>query len=115
MAYELEVDYYNSFWLKKVERASGGNNNNWPGLPWRPTYLNSSGVSSQYPAFPFGAGGAVSNSDATVGYPWYVEEARIKGGFNNNIVSLGVRAYTVDENVNLTNRSNSLIFSGLSA
>ncbi len=114
MAYELEVDYYNSFWIKKVERTAGSGSgaNNWPGLPWNPNFLNSSGVAVSYPTFPFG-GGTVSNSDATVGYPWYVEEARIKGGFNNNIVSLGVRAYTVDENVNLTNRSNSLIFSGV--
>jgi len=115
MAYELEVDYYNSFWLKKVERTAGSGTgaNNWPGLPWDPTYLNSSGVSVTYPAFPFGTGGTVSNNDAAVGYPWYVEEARIKGGFNNDIVSLGVKAYTVDENVDLIDRSNSLIFSGV--
>ena len=45
MAYELEVDYYNSFWLKKVERTAvpGDGGNNWPGLPWVPTYLNSIG------------------------------------------------------------------------
>ena len=114
MAYELEVDYYNSFWIKKVERTAGSGTgaNNWPGLPWDPTYLNSSGVSVSYPAFPFG-GGTVSNSDAAVGYPWYVEEARIKGGFNNDIVSLGVKAYTVDENTDLIDRRNSLIFSGV--
>ena len=115
MAYELEVDYYNSFWLKRVIRqeASGTNNNNWPGLPWNPKYINSSGITASYPTFPFGGGLPILSTEYSTGRPWYVEEARIKGGFNNDIVSLGVKAYTVDDNVDKTNRGHSLIFSGV--
>jgi len=29
---------------------------------------------------------------------WHIEETRIKGGFNNTALELGVRAFLVDEN-----------------
>ena len=110
MSYVLEVDYYNSFWLKKTVRSfgSGSTDNNWPGLPWNPQYINSSGVTSSYPTFPFGSGGF-----ATGDQNWYVEECRIKGGFNNTSLSLGVKAYAVNENRDRVDRSHSLIFSGV--
>ena len=44
---------------------------------------------------------------------WHIEESRIKGGFNNTIMDLGVRAYLVDENYANERRKNAMIFSGL--
>jgi len=115
MAYSLPIKYYNSFLLKKVQTAAVGNDNLWPGLPWTPTKDPYTGSSIDFPPFPFGKlvpptpAGTFEISDED----WYIEEARIKGGFNNTTVDFGVRAYVVEE----TNRSNhsesSLIFSGV--
>jgi len=97
MAYTVGVKYFNSFWIKKALDVAG--NINWPGLPWNP---------SGYPTFPFGSG------TFTTGYQnYYIEETRIKGGFNNPQITLGVRAYTVNENKDALDRTHSLIYSGL--
>ena len=44
---------------------------------------------------------------------WYIEEARIRGGYNNTTVDFGVKAYTVLETNTQQNRPNSLIYSGV--
>jgi hypothetical protein len=44
---------------------------------------------------------------------WIIEESRIKGGFNETQVDLGVRAYLVAESNRGTIRFNSLIYSGI--
>ena len=44
---------------------------------------------------------------------WYAEEARIRGGYNNTNVDLGVKAYLVEENPNQNNRFNTMIYSGI--
>ena len=44
---------------------------------------------------------------------WFVEEARIKGGFNNTSVSFGVKAYLVEEEPQASKRINALIYSGI--
>ena len=44
---------------------------------------------------------------------WYVEEARIRGGYNNTNVDLGVKAYIVEDNINQQHRKSSLIHSGI--
>jgi hypothetical protein len=44
---------------------------------------------------------------------WHVEESRIKGGYNNTTVDLGVRAYSIDENYNEQIIENGLIHSGI--
>jgi len=43
----------------------------------------------------------------------YVEESRIKGGYNEPFVSIGPKAHLVDENYAETRRENALIFSGI--
>jgi hypothetical protein len=98
MSYTIGVKYFNAFWLKRIVNNSSADA--WPGLPWNPT---------GYPVFPFAstplAGATRSN--------FYVEESRIKGGFNNSQVSLGVRAYVVNQNVDALDKKHSLIYSGL--
>ena len=44
---------------------------------------------------------------------WYAEEARIRGGYNNTNVDLGVKAYLVEDNPNQNHRFNSMIYSGI--
>jgi hypothetical protein len=44
---------------------------------------------------------------------WAIEEARIRGGYNNTSVDLGVKAYLVEEDINQQKRTNGLIYSGL--
>ena len=51
---------------------------------------------------------AASNTD-----DWYLEEARIRGGYNNTITDIGVKAHIVENNPNNQNRFNSLIYSGV--
>ena len=46
-------------------------------------------------------------------FDWYEEEARIRGGYNNTIVDLGVKAYITEDNPNQRHRFNSLIYSGI--
>lgn len=44
---------------------------------------------------------------------WHIEESRIKGGYNNTSVDLGVRAYIVDEEYANERRKNAMIYSGI--
>lgn len=122
MGYTIEVNYYNSFVLRKLVRKSepaigkfftdGGD---YPFLPWNPQFMASTGtmwpVNTQthtYGAFGFGSNDPLMENNC-----WYLEESRIKGGFNNSIMDLGVRAYSVNDDTDKTDRTNSLIFSGV--
>ena len=103
MSYTIGVKYFNSFWLKRITETStllGVYTYAWPGLPWNP---------SGYPTFPFNS--TPSNNPTSNNF--YVEESRIRGGFNNAQVSLGVRAYVVNQNLDSQDRKHSLIYSGL--
>ena len=99
MGATLEVKYFNSFWMKQVQGAAtvtNENNPKWPSLEWNPF---------GYPKFPLYA---LTDNDN-----WYIEEARIRGGYNNTIVSLGVRAYLNEKNPVQDVRDSSLIYSGI--
>ncbi len=92
----VEVKYFNSFWAKQVQGSGSYNDPKWPGIEWNPY---------GYPVFPINAQNDVDN--------WYIEEARIKGGYNNSIVSQGVRAYLNEKNPVQDVRESSLIYSGV--
>jgi hypothetical protein len=47
------------------------------------------------------------------GNDWYVEEARIRGGYNNTSVDFGVKAYLAEDFRLQQNRFNSMIYSGI--
>lgn len=58
------------------------------------------------------AGGTTKyNEDSE--YDWFIEESRIRGGYNNVSTDLGVKAYIVEESPNRQNRISSLIYSGI--
>jgi len=90
----LEVSFYNSFLLRKVvgtTKAQGGTNGGqacWPGLPTNPP---------NFPAFPAFASPEVVNAIDLSNYNYFLEEARIEGGFNNSQTELGPRAYLYSE------------------
>lgn len=44
---------------------------------------------------------------------WHIEESRIKGGFNNVAMDLGVRAFVVDNEYSSERRKNAMIYSGI--
>jgi|TARA_R110000803_G_scaffold134939_1_gene201928 hypothetical protein len=98
----IEVKYFNSFVLKKVNNSvnplGGGEVPDWNGSLGIPEPIGG------YPALPAASIG---------GSNWAIEEARIRGGYNNTNVDYGVRAYLVEEEPNASIRSNSLIYSGI--
>lgn len=54
-----------------------------------------------------------SRYSETEGKDWYIEESRIRGGYNNTSVDFGVKAYIVEETNQIDRLSSSLIYSGL--
>ena len=87
----IEVKYFNAFILRKTYNAGDV-----------PTWGGSRGDNT-YPQ----AGLQFDTKS------WFVEEARIKGGFNNTSVSFGVKAYLVEEEPRASKRINALIYSGI--
>ena len=99
MAAIIEVEYFNSFWLKKISDngatyplGQAVPNAIYPGTD--PTGYN---LYNNTPAFP-GPAGNTTYSDTWEG-DWFIEESRIRGGYNNTSVDFGVKAYIEEENV----------------
>jgi len=104
MAVAIELKYFNTFWLKKI--ASLTNNEN------KPVFNN--------PLFPENLPlSYVDENDVTVAIvsdnttDWLIEESRIRGGYNNSTVDLGVKAYLVEDDPTQSNKFSSLIHSGI--
>ena len=97
-----DIEYFNCFLAKKVvdTGAVGPGKATWPSFPWNLT---------GYPTFPLEA----STNETNVLFDWYVEEARIRGGYNNTIVDLGVKAFISESEDTELTLSNGLIYSGL--
>lgn len=156
MAAILELKYFNSFWLKKldtiveVENTGAevednvsnnatinitssnneirvGQNVSWIGAPApnpsvykviSPTQF----ILSEPVTIADGVGllfgpltdfTYIPNAYADGPTDWFIEEARIRGGYNNTNVDLGVKAYIVEDNILQQHRQNSLIYSGV--
>ncbi|MFY8248463.1 MAG: hypothetical protein ACOVJ5_02045 [Gloeomargaritales cyanobacterium] len=100
MAAVVEVKYFNTFILKKV--FAGGNTPVWGGSFGIPTTID--GDNTGYP---------ISTVVPSTTKEWFIEEARIRGGYNNLTVDFGVKAYIVDATNTAAIRSSALIYSGL--
>jgi len=127
MAFDLEIKYYNSFWLKQIttpniSNNSGGASGNhsfvklFPGVP----FLNN--TDNGFPNFPSTSTTAPFSNvyeqgnqfySAVNGSNWIVEESRIRGGYNNTQVDLGVRAYLKEDSNDVRYRKSSLVYSGV--
>ncbi len=96
MSATLELKYFNSYWLKKLSNVVDNN----------PVDPKDVGQPDGYANVPY----LYANDNAN---DWYIEEARIRGGYNNTITDLGVKAHIVEDNPNNQNRFNTLIYSGV--
>ena len=96
MSITLEVGYFNSFYLKRIADIP---------VPLGPVNPLPDTTATPYPW--------VAPSTSTIEEDWYVEESRIRGGYNNTSTDLGVKAYIVEDNDAQQRRSNSLIYSGI--
>ena len=158
MAATLEVNYFNSFWLKKIKSITQ--------IKTVDLVANASSanvINLQSPSVNVGAGQIVTNItgtaftgtvtvvsvaannqditissnqtvalgntlkftgvapdanipqdyDSTPTDDWYIEEARIRGGYNNTTVDFGVKAYLVEDTFSQQHRLSSLIYSGI--
>ena len=94
MAATLELKYFNTFWLKKVASITAQD----PAPAINAQYGNTT-----YPGVP-------QDYAADNAKDWYIEEARIRGGYNNTITDLGVKAYVVEDNPNQQHLFSSLIY-----
>lgn len=101
MAAVIEIKYFNTFLLKKVFPAES-DNPVWGGSFGIPTIIAETNV-----------GWPIADVVTDEEKEWFIEEARIRGGYNNLSVDFGVKAYIVDSNNSASNRFNSLIYSGV--
>ena len=88
MPITLEVGYFNSFYMKRLADLPTGNGET-------------------------GSTNYTSPTTSVIQEDWYVEESRIRGGYNNTSTDLGVKAYIVEDNDAQQRRKNSLIYSGV--
>ena len=91
MATTLELKYFNTFLLKKLKNVVG----NTPSAPTVP-----------YNNVPRAYGTSTARD-------WYIEESRIRGGYNNTTVDFGVKAYIAEDYPEQQNRINTIIYSGI--
>ena len=105
MATTLEVSYFNTFWLKRLKNFAQEQKREQDGT----VTSTSGGTTTGTPNLVTGAGYINNNSYED----WFVEEARIKGGYNNTSVDFGNKAYIVEEESEQITRQNALIYSGV--
>ena len=105
----IEVKYFNSFVLRKtIAKAVSP-----PAVPSTDTVVwnGSFGIpvsEGGYPHYPSTVGAHANDI-----YNWTIEEARIRGGYNNTSTDYGVKAYLVEEEPNASTRINTVIYSGI--
>jgi hypothetical protein len=127
MPFNLEIKYYNSFWLKqntspKVYNSTEFNvgfvkvfpgvpslnysDNEFPNFPDSVASNNTAPYSNAWPV-------DSSSYNSITGSNWIIEESRIRGGFNNTQVELGPKAYLKEDSNSVRYRNSALIYSGI--
>ena len=71
MPVTLEISYFNSFYVKKLQNSDPG------------SVIVAVGNPNTNPQWP----GPTADQDQD----WYIEESRIRGGYNNTSVDIGVK------------------------
>ena len=108
MATTLEVSYFNTFWLKRLK-----NKTQFRELTNDPApdtiYERGGGTTTGTPDLTTGEGYINPN----VYEDWFIEESRIRGGYNNTSVDFGNKAYIVEESDVQERRQNAIIYSGV--
>ena len=120
----IEVDYYNTIWNKRIltpqpvkqtgtvdvipgGAGSAANLGTWPinNVFAPPLSFN--------PGFAVDGGTGVGANDSVSNMNFYTEEMYIRGGYNNDSMSYGVRAYLDEDEPLQQHRFSSLIYSGV--
>ena len=101
----IEVKYFNSFTLKKS--LDTPNQPQWWGSRGIPDTVGGWGGVAPDPGTP------AEVFPPTNSLNWAIEEARIRGGYNNTATSLGAKAYLVEEEPQGSIRGNAMIYSGI--
>ena len=107
MAISINVNYFNSFYLKRLYGTGDVTVNANPPAPGNIPYAYEQGET---------AGDSDRWDNPILGnttYDWCIEESRIRAGYNNTTVDFGVKAYIVEDNPNQQSLSNTLIYSGI--
>ena len=127
MAFNLEIKYYNSFWLKQVTSPKITNTAGaYPSFTKVfPGVEDLNYVDNGFPNFPDGVNSTNApyanswpeintiNYSSSNGSNWFIEESRIRGGYNNTQIELGPRAYLKEDSSGVKHRKSSLIYSGI--
>ncbi len=100
MGATLELKYFNSYWLKKISSVVDANPQ-----PIKPYDTIPGGNVNATPAV-----SPYANNNTT---DWFIEESRIRGGYNNTSTDIGVKAHIVEDNPNNQDRFNTIIYSGV--
>ena len=126
MALTIDVNYFNSFYLKRVYgtgKVQFGSNpvidgnipyayeQGW--LPIEGTIIPNTGLRTWRTSDDSFSNFVFNTFSGSTELDWCIEEARIRGGFNNTTVDFGVKAYIVEENPNQQRLSNTVIYSGI--
>ena len=100
----IEVKYFNSFILKKTVKTVVTDP---PTANLIPIWNGSFGIPEAIGGYPRPPASSVLSIN------WAIEEARIRGGYNNLSVDFGVKAFLVEDEPDAAIRGNSLIYSGI--
>ena len=109
MAITIDVNYSNSFYLKRIY-ASGNQAGNKP-VPYPPEGASvnaATGYASGFSQYSWTTPIVKNNT-----FDWMIEESRIRGGFNNTQVELGPKAYLKEDSNAVRYRNSALIYSGI--
>ncbi len=120
----IEVDYYNSIWNKRILTPQPvkqiGTADAIPGGTGSAANLGTWPINNVFaPPLTFNPGfitdgpDTVTTTQSVNTQNFYIEEMFIRGGFNNNSMSYGVRAYLDEEEPLQQHRFNTLIHSGI--
>ena len=115
MAVAIELKYFNTFWLKKIASITAAVSVT-DSASIKPTFNDPTmsenlPVSFKYRASDDSVYSYIVNGSITK--DWLIEESRIRGGYNNDTVDFGVKAYLVEDEIAQSNKLNSLIHSGI--
>ena len=138
-AFNQEIVYYNTFLLKNITTKAMVNSSTYtgtypvtkqefhavyPGVPYKGWSGTSTKLVEYDGSINFTNSGSVVKPKSnvnhvstvfndTLGSNWIIEESRIRGGYNNAPVELGVRAFLREDSNEALERPNALVYSGI--
>ena len=115
MSATLELKYFNTFWLKKINSITTAVSVT-DAAAIKPTFNDPTMPENLPLSFSYKASDDQIYSYTVTGNAdsdWMIEESRIRGGYNNTSVDFGVKAYLVDDDGTQINKFSGLIHSGV--